>query len=305
MEKHYIAVVGGVNVDICGRSFETLIPRDSNPGSVRISMGGVGRNIAHNLSLLGEKVYLLTALADDYYGARLREDCAANGIDLRYACSVPDGRTSTYVYLTGPDGDMALAVCDGEIAKYVTVGYLEDRLDVLNGAAAVVMDTNIPEDSIVWLAEHCTAPIFADPVSVIKARKLRPVLDKLFAIKPNRLEAEALIGEKVTDEAGAARAAEAMLTAGVRQVYLSLGALGLYCASADERLLVPCPRVEPVNDTGGGDALTAGLVRAATAGLNVKDSASLALACAAIAIEGVDTINPRLNLASALQRAGL
>ena len=305
MEQRYIAVVGGVNVDICGKSFEPLIPCDSNPGSVRISMGGVGRNIAHNLSLLGEKVYLLTALAEDAYGAQVRADCAENGIDLRFACTVPEGRTSTYVYLTGPDGDMALAVCDGELAKCITVGYLEDRLDVLNGAAAVVLDTNLTETAIAWLASHCKAPLFADAVSVTKAKKLRPVLANLFTVKPNRLEAEAICGEQITDLASARRAAEALLTSGVERVFLSLGAEGLYCASEDERIFVPCPPAEPVNDTGGGDALTAGLVRAYTAGLNLHDSASLALACAAIAIEGTDTINPRLSLAAAMQRANL
>jgi sugar/nucleoside kinase (ribokinase family) len=60
-----------------------------------------------------------------------------------------------------------------------------------------------------------------------------------------------------------------------------------------------------VNDTGGGDALTAGLVRAFTAGLGLRDSAALALACAAINVEGADTINPRLSLPAAMQRAGL
>ena len=42
-----------------------LVPHDSNPGQVRMSLGGVGRNIAHNLCLLGTEVKLLTAFGDD------------------------------------------------------------------------------------------------------------------------------------------------------------------------------------------------------------------------------------------------
>ena len=38
------AVVGGVNIDIGGRPNRPLIERDSNPGKVSISLGGVGRN---------------------------------------------------------------------------------------------------------------------------------------------------------------------------------------------------------------------------------------------------------------------
>ena len=56
----YIAVVGGVNIDIGGRSDAPLVAGDSNPGRIRSSLGGVGRNIAHNLALLGAKVKLIT-----------------------------------------------------------------------------------------------------------------------------------------------------------------------------------------------------------------------------------------------------
>ena len=61
----YIAVVGGVNIDIGGRSDAPLVAGDSNPGRIRSSLGGVGRNIAHNLALLGAKVRLITALGAD------------------------------------------------------------------------------------------------------------------------------------------------------------------------------------------------------------------------------------------------
>ena len=51
--KPYIAVAGGVNIDVGARCARKLRMKDSNPGYVRTSFGGVGRNIAHNLSLLG------------------------------------------------------------------------------------------------------------------------------------------------------------------------------------------------------------------------------------------------------------
>ena len=50
--QDYVAVIGAVNMDVGGRPFKALIPRDSNPGTVSLSPGGVGRNIAHNLRLL-------------------------------------------------------------------------------------------------------------------------------------------------------------------------------------------------------------------------------------------------------------
>ena len=47
-EESYVAVIGAVNVDISGTPDTALLPGDSNPGHVRVTMGGVGRNIAES-----------------------------------------------------------------------------------------------------------------------------------------------------------------------------------------------------------------------------------------------------------------
>ena len=49
-------VFGGINMDIWGRPAQSLLARDSNPGTVTMRPGGVGRNIAHDLRLLGLEV---------------------------------------------------------------------------------------------------------------------------------------------------------------------------------------------------------------------------------------------------------
>ena len=46
----YVVVIGGANVDMIGTPFTSLSYENSSPGSVRISHGGVGRNIAENLA---------------------------------------------------------------------------------------------------------------------------------------------------------------------------------------------------------------------------------------------------------------
>ncbi len=51
-----IVVVGGLNIDIIGTPFEEPLAGDSSPGAVRVSMGGVGRNIARTLRKLGDAV---------------------------------------------------------------------------------------------------------------------------------------------------------------------------------------------------------------------------------------------------------
>ena len=77
-----VYVIGGVNMDIAGTPAAELRGGDSNPGRVTLSPGGVGRNIAENLSRLGRRVSLITVLGDDAYAGAIREHCRNVGIDL-------------------------------------------------------------------------------------------------------------------------------------------------------------------------------------------------------------------------------
>ena len=77
----YIAGIGGANMDIHGRSDRQLIMRDSNPGSLHTSLGGVCRNICENLARLGETVRLITVVGDDVQGRGIIEGCEKAGID--------------------------------------------------------------------------------------------------------------------------------------------------------------------------------------------------------------------------------
>ena len=292
----YIAVVGGVNIDIGGRSDAPLVAGDSNPGRIRSSLGGVGRNIAHNLALLGAKVRLITALGADDGAKRIEASCADLGIDLTDSLYVPDGATSTYLFLADSNGDMALAMNDMAIYEHLTPAFLETKLTTLNAAALVVLDTNLGAESIRYLGEHCTAPLFADPVSAAKAGKLEPVLGRLHTLKPNRMEAELLSGVPIRDEADIEKAAAALLDRGVEQVYISLSGDGLYAADRQgHSVRLPCPKVQVANATGGGDAMAAALAACIAHGRPLAECARMAAGAGALACTASETIHPGMS----------
>lgn len=291
----YAVVVGGVNVDICGRSFAPLVAADSNPGAVSTSLGGVGRNIAHNMSLMGLDVRLLTAFGEDANGQRIAASCSELGIDTSQALRLRDAATSTYLYLTGPDGDMALAVNDMQICSRITPEYLAGNLPLLQSAQIVVADANIPGDSLRYLAENCTVPLFIDPVSAAKSEKLRPILHRIHTLKPNALEAAILSGIEIRTDADVERAADRLLELGVHRLFLSLGAKGVYAAMGDERLWLQNLPGNMVNTTGCGDAFMAALVWAYLEGMNLRNTALAGLAAASIAMESAETINPAMS----------
>ena len=288
----YAVVVGGVNMDIGGRAYAPLVAQDSNPGQVRMSLGGVGRNIAHNLSLLGTEVKLLTAFGDDVSAQKLAASCGELGIDISHALQVPGAATSTYLFIAGPDGDMELALSDMDIYRHVTPAYLNARSALLHSAQLIILDTNIPEESIRWLAENARVPIFADPVSTAKAEKL----GKLHTLKPNRIEAELLSGVAITDEDSLRRCGDALLETGLRRVFISLGGDGVYAADHHGSCHIPCLPGKMVNTTGCGDAFMAAIAWAYLEGTDLENTARAGLAASAIAMESEETINPAMSV---------
>ena len=292
----YIVVVGGVNMDIGAVSHGALVDRDSNPGRVTTSLGGVGRNIAHNLCLLGEQVSMVTVLGQDSFAQSVQDNAAAIGLDLTHSAVIPGGRTGTYLYIAGSDGDMALAVNDMEIYDHITPEFLRQRMEFINRAGLVVVEANLPAASLQWLCRHCTAPILADPVSTIKAPRLRPILGKLTALKPNRIEAELLSGVKIAADADVERAADVLLSTGLRQVYISLGSDGIFAKNtAGETARFPCPKVTVTNATGGGDAMAAALAACITHGKPLRECARQAIGAGALACTAGETIHPGMS----------
>ena len=291
----YAVIVGGVNVDIGGHSFAPLVDSDSNPGRVSMSLGGVGRNIAHNASLLGVDIRLLTAYGDDLNGERVAASCSELGIDMSCALKVTGGTTSTYLYLTDHTGEMALAVSDMVICEKITPAYLAANLQLLQNAQLVVADCNIPAESLAYLAENVTVPLFIDPVSTVKAEKLRPILHKIHTLKPNRLEAELLSGVKIETREDVARAADKLMELGVHRLFISLGADGVLAAMGEEKLWLPNLPGNMVNTTGCGDSFTAAIVWAYLEGKDLRSTAMAGLAAGSITMESHETINPAMS----------
>ena len=292
----YVTVVGGMNMDIGGRPYKKLVAKDSNPGAVRMSPGGVGRNIAHNMSLLGLDVRLLTAFGDDVYAQKLAAVCGELGIDISQSPVIPGGHTSTYLFVNDESGDMQLAVSDMDIYDHLTPQVLQSRRQLLDGSQVVVLDTNLPAETVAWVAENCRAPIFADPVSSAKAEKLRPVLGRLHTLKPNRIEAELLSGVAISDDASLRRAADALLKTGLHRVFISLGADGVFAADRSGQVLhLPAPEGNIVSTTGCGDSFMAALAWAYLQGSDLERSARAGLAASTITMASTDTINPAMS----------
>ncbi|MDO5444067.1 MAG: PfkB family carbohydrate kinase [Eubacteriales bacterium] len=282
-----VLLIGGINLDICGSPESGFRLHDSNIGSVSVSAGGVGRNIAHNLRLLGTDVTMITAFGKDMFSGLLKENLSSLGIDYSMSAESEKYSTSVYLYVTDEAGDMHVAINDMGVVSCITPEHLKQHAEKISCYPAIVIDANLPQETIEYLADNFTMPIYADAVSAAKVKKLENVLGKIYCLKLNQLEAETLTGESAP-----VRAAKALYAAGVKRPFISAGKDGIITFDGKEIISVPAEKAECINTTGAGDAATAALVYAGIHGYSPKNSAVLAVKAGAAAVRVKETVNP-------------
>lgn len=287
-----VIVAGGANIDLLGRASRPVLPGDSTPGAVTFRCGGVGRNICENLARLGAETALVSAVGNDWAGALLLRTCAECGIDTSCVRCM-DGRTGTYLAAEGFDGELLAAINDMDILHTLTPEALLNSDPFLRSADALVLDANLPEESLIWLTEHSGGiPVFADPVSCAKAERLLPVLPHLYFLKPNRAELRLLSGEEDV-EAGI----RVLLARGVKNICVSLGPGGARLVTRDGGdVFVPAPQAEIRSVTGAGDSLTAGLIFALLSRLEPRAALRFGVAAAGLTLQYEGAVRPDLSV---------
>lgn len=307
MHRTRIVVFGGANTDIAGASDAALVQRDSNPGRVSVSCGGVGRNVAENLARLGCDTALVTAFGGDHNARELRACCEASGIEVSASITCDDLPGSVYLAILDEAGDMALALSDMRALDRLTPEALgAGASEMLASAALVVCDANLPAASLAWVVEASTAPIVLDAVSTAKAHRVIPLLPRLAAVKCNAAEAAVLLGrsqttaaamvpEGVAPEASPQELARGLVDAGVAIAVVTAGPGGSAVAWPGGQSHISAPRARVANATGAGDAFTAGFAAMLAEGGDAVAAARLGSALAALTLESPTTVSPRVS----------
>ena len=277
-----VCVIGGANVDITATSAQVFRVGDSNPGKVHVSWGGVGRNIAHNLVLLGDEVELLTIFGGGVFGPVIEQACRDIGIGTAHCEMACEDAHSFFVAVNNADGELIGGIADMDAIEGMDTAWIAARLGVINAADAVVADSNLMPGTLAFLIDHCEKPLYLDAVSVAKAGRIAEAMKlskrrSIFVLKCNALEKEVLTGVD-----------------GVTRWYESAGAEGLRVRADGKFYEYPALPCIVRSVTGGGDALLAGIVHAGPAA-SIAESARVGLACARCAVESPAAVNPEMT----------
>ena len=296
-----VITIGSCGLDIVGRAAEPIHTGTSNPAALRMSPGGVARNVAENLARLGTEVYLISAVGDDAEGRLVLAQAEEAGIYIEHVLTVPAARTGAYLAVLDEQGNLLLAMDDMRIVDAVSPDHLRACRDLMASASVIFVDGNLAPRSlslIVRLAKQAGVPVAADPTSVSLAPRFADLLDDLWLFMPNEAEAGALLPpiSARADRVRALETAHQLVGRGVEAAVITMAGFGIAYASPEVSGLVPAVQTVILDPTGAGDALTAAVIFALLNEIPLDEAVKLGASAAALTLRTPGSVVPDLSL---------
>ncbi|WP_457618165.1 PfkB family carbohydrate kinase [Lutibacter sp.] len=295
-EAPYLVVLGGANVDIVGFTDAPLILKDSNQGTLKISMGGVGRNIAENLVRLGLNTKLISVIGDDANGVQLKSHSQQIGLDILDSLFLKNQATSVHLAIMDEHNDMALGLSAMNIYNLFSLAFIKKKYEILQKAKCIVLDTNMPKIILDEVAtNYHSQKLFLDAVAGSKALRAKDILPFLHVLKVNRLEAEILSGLRIKKNTDLLKLANYFHKVGVKNVCITLGSEGVYYSNHKIKGYIQSKKTSVINTNGAGDAFMAGIIFSDLQNKSLKESVTFGMTCAAITLSHEDNVHPDLQ----------
>lgn len=252
--------------------------------SLRWDPGGKGINVSKVIQALGGQSVAVALLAGQC-GRQIAEACT--GLGLTCDLTFTEGETRTNLKIVDPAAHTNTDINEPGIQAEDAVlsGMLSKLLCRLVPGDIVVLSGSLPQGAAPTLYQSWTeacrsagAKVFldADGASLRHALDAEPQL-----VKPNRHELARLVGRALETLEETAAAGRDLLKGDTEKVVVSLGAEGALFLTPDVSLWAHGLQVEVGSTVGAGDAMVAALALCEERGLDLEQTARLAVAASA------------------------
>jgi sugar/nucleoside kinase (ribokinase family) len=287
LSQYDLVVLGDCNPDVLvigGDVAPAFGQQEKLVDGISLVIGGSAAITAMAAARLGLRVALVAAVGADPAGEFMRDQLAAEGVDVSFVAVREDAPTGMTVALSR-GGDRAILTALGAVASLTAADVPES---LLGGARHV-------HASSWFLLQDCLGPGLArlfkaargagastsldtnwDPSGRWGSEHLAAAVVQADLLLPNEAEATQLAGADDLDTA-----VSALVAAGPR-VVVKLGERGALCADGSVRCRVSLPPVTPADTTGAGDCFNAGLIAGLLDGLDLPQAAALGCAAGAL-----------------------
>jgi ribokinase len=236
--------------------------------------GGKGANQAVAAARLGAEVSMVGCVGDDVYGEIILDNLKKNHVNTKYVEPVT-GSASGTAHITLSEGDNSIIVVKGA-NDFITPEYVEKAKKVIEESDIVLVQQEIPEETVEYLADLCNMLQKRLLLNPAPARKLcEAVIQQASFLTPNEHEFEILFDGRDRTE---------VLTEYPNKLFITEGKNGVRYFDGHEEKVVPSFEVEAVDTTGAGDTFNAAFAVAVAEGKSFDESLLFANRAASISV---------------------
>ena len=262
-------VIGAIFVDVKGFARNKYMPLERNVGDVQVTAGGVCRNVAENLSILGREARFVSMVDDNGMGAQVRADLAKAGVDVEHVIAAPGGM-GMWLAILDENGNLA-----GSISRQPDFAALEAYLkekgdEIIAGTDGVALEFDMSAEisgHVMALAKKHNKPVYSIVGNMGVILKHPEYLHDVACFICNEMEAGRLFREDLTacsPEKTLKALKKSSVLVGIPAMVITMGPRGAVYVDNTTGEFGFCPPmdVDVVDTTGAGDAFFTAAVAA-------------------------------------------
>jgi ribokinase len=272
-----IVVIGSCNTDMVVKSDRLPVPGETIlGGAFMMNPGGKGANQAVAVARLGGNVTFISKTGNDLFGKQSIEMFGDENINTDYIFSDPQLPSGVALIMVDTYGENCIVVASGANAS-LSKEDIEKARYLIEDADILLMQLEIPMETVEYAASLAYKKGIKVVLNPAPASFLSTgLLECLYAIVPNKTEAEMLSGIKVSDQDSAKQAADIISSKGVDIVVITLGSAGAFIKDGNNYYNVPVEKIKAVDTTAAGDTFCGALCVAISEGLSIEEAVKFA-----------------------------
>lgn len=270
-----IVVIGTVYMDVKGYPYSTYIPNGRNAGYIEYTHGGVGRNVAEDISHCHIRPTFISLVDNNSLGQDVIDRLEKSNTDTRYIKSVPDGM-GTWMAIFDNSGDVIASISKRPDLEMINTILDTQGDEIFSNADSILLEIDIDESIVERLfhyAEKYNVEIYALISNMSIALERMDYTRKTSCFICNQQEAGQMFNaacDTVSPETMLQILTEGMEKKLLKRMVVTMGEQGAVYADLknNEKGIVNAEKVKIKDTTGAGDAFFAGV----SIGLTYKES---------------------------------
>lgn len=286
MHSSEVVIVGSTNMDMVVNTDRIPVPGETIlANNFFMNPGGKGANQAVAIARLGGKAIFVTKIGNDVFGHKSIQLFDDEGIDTKYILSDTELPSGVALITVDKLGENSIVVAAGANGNLYAADLTENILTEISNAKILLMQLEIPMETVNYLAAFAASKgvkVILNPAPMNEVSV--ELLKNLYAITPNKTEAELLSGISVNNIEAAKKAVKIICDKGVDNVIITLGSQGALIYESGEYVMVDAEKVQAIDTTAAGDVFNGALVVSLSQGKSLLEATKFACKAAAISV---------------------